>query len=178
MRVFVTGATGFIGRHLCACLDARGDEVVALVRSPEKASSLPTGVTRFAGDLSAFRDPATELPAADAVVHLAGVVAARRLADVRELWRELARVVGRSVLVLPVPRPALYVAMLVSTAASGLLGFKNQLDAKQYQQMVAPAWVCSSEKLQRELGWRPRHNLADCLANAAAGYRAAGLLRA
>src|SRR6516162_5483281 len=30
MIVFVTGATGFLGRHLCAALLQRGDEVVAL----------------------------------------------------------------------------------------------------------------------------------------------------
>lgn len=32
MRVFVTGATGFIGGALAQALAARGDDVVALVR--------------------------------------------------------------------------------------------------------------------------------------------------
>ena len=38
-RVAVTGATGFIGRHLVEVLVARGAEVVAVVRRPEAARS-------------------------------------------------------------------------------------------------------------------------------------------
>lgn len=324
MRVFVTGATGFIGQHLCRRIAERGDEVVAMVRSPGKASTLPRGATTFAGDLSTFADPETELPACDVVVHLAGVVAAKSLADyeatnylavrdlvaclsrqrwrprrlvfasslaaagptpegavwtesdalrpidpygdakaraetvvreapfpttafrppivlgpgdeasltlfkaarsglgfrvagasqrlsfvdvrdlveavllmiddpragpqvyyashpaatdVHELWRELARAVQRSVVVVPVPRSVLYVAMLASTAGAAVFRYKNQLDEKQYRQMAAPAWVCSSERLRADLGWNPAHDLSDCLAHAAAGYRAAGVLK-
>src|SRR3712207_2099055 len=40
VRAFVTGGTGFIGAHLVRKLRARGDEVVALVRSPGKAAPL------------------------------------------------------------------------------------------------------------------------------------------
>ncbi|MGH2735627.1 MAG: NAD(P)H-binding protein, partial [Actinomycetota bacterium] len=40
MRAFVTGATGFIGGRLARALRARGDDVVALVRSPERAREL------------------------------------------------------------------------------------------------------------------------------------------
>jgi len=51
MRAFVTGATGFIGSHLCDGLAARGDQVVAMVRSPDKSSRLPAGTEIFRGDL-------------------------------------------------------------------------------------------------------------------------------
>jgi nucleoside-diphosphate-sugar epimerase len=324
LRVLVTGGTGFIGHHLCRQLVARGDHVVALVRSPGKVGRLPAGVEPLMGDLSLFANLSVELPPFDVVVHLAGVVAAERPAqyeainydavrqlvdclarqkwkparmlfasslaaagpsaldvewteadaprpvepygdakaraeevvraapfpttafrppvvlgpgdeasltlfraaqaglgfrvagepqrlsfvdvrdlvdgivlmaddrrtgsfcyyashperiDVRQLWRELARALGRRVLVLPVPRPLLYLAMLASTLGAGLFRYKNQLDAKQYAQMVAPAFLCSSAQLRADLGWAPRHGLADCLANAAEGYRAAGALR-
>ena len=60
MRVAVTGASGFIGRHVTATLVARGDEAVA-VRRPFEASALER----------MFRD-------VGAVVHLAGVVSAVR----------------------------------------------------------------------------------------------------
>ncbi len=40
MKVFVTGGTGFIGGEVVRQLRARGDEVVCLVRSPEKAAKL------------------------------------------------------------------------------------------------------------------------------------------
>lgn len=323
MRFFVTGATGFIGRHLCRELTARGHGVVAMARSSTKLDLLPKNTEVFRADLAAFADPGLVLPASDIVVHLAGIVAADKLedydavnfrsvedllncigrqnwkprrllfasslaaagpspanqpwteadalapidpygaakaraealvlrasypttsfrppsvfgpedpatltlfrtarmgfglrvsgppqrlsfvdvrdlceaillmaddprrgsfvyyashprqTDVPELWRELGRAVGNSVRVLPVPRTALYAAMRVATFGQGLFGYKNQLDAKQYQQMVAPAFVCSSEALRRELGWQPRHDLADALKHAAEGYRKAGML--
>ena len=40
MRAFVTGGTGFIGGRLVQRLRARGDDVVALVRSAGRADEL------------------------------------------------------------------------------------------------------------------------------------------
>jgi len=40
LNYFVTGATGFIGRHLVRKLRERGDEVAVLVRTPAKAADL------------------------------------------------------------------------------------------------------------------------------------------
>ena len=76
IRFFVTGGTGFIGGHLVERLVAEGHEVVALVRSPDKAGRLrELGVTLIAGDLSLFKELDT-LPEVDVVVHLAAVVTA------------------------------------------------------------------------------------------------------
>ncbi len=96
--------------------------------------------------------------------------------DTRAIWRELARAIGRGVFVFPIPKWMLYLGMLGATAAAAVFRFKNQLDAKQYAQMIAPAFLCSGERLQHDLGWKPRHDLAACLAHAAEGYRAAGQL--
>jgi nucleoside-diphosphate-sugar epimerase len=53
VRAFVTGGTGFIGQHLVRKLRERGDEVVALVRSPSKAAPLhDLGAQIVEGDLS------------------------------------------------------------------------------------------------------------------------------
>ena len=40
MRVLVTGATGFIGRHTATCLVERGHDVRALVRNLDRAQEL------------------------------------------------------------------------------------------------------------------------------------------
>ena len=77
MRIFVTGATGFIGGHLTERLVTDGHHVTALVRSPHKADRLrDLGVSLVSGDLSVFADPDFILDPHDVVVHLAGVVSA------------------------------------------------------------------------------------------------------
>jgi nucleoside-diphosphate-sugar epimerase len=83
MRVFVTGATGFVGVHVVAALRARGHDVACLVRNERKAracfaEALPTLV---AGDLDREDALARGVAGADAVVHLAGLVAARSRAE-------------------------------------------------------------------------------------------------
>lgn len=53
MRVFVTGATGFLGRHLALRLLAEGHAVIALVRNPSKAADLAAqGVHIVPGDIT------------------------------------------------------------------------------------------------------------------------------
>lgn len=72
-RVFVTGATGLIGRRLCAALVAEGDQVVALSRNgrPDQSESR-AGLRWIQGDLNAEDSALAELSGCDAVVHLAG----------------------------------------------------------------------------------------------------------
>lgn len=78
-RVAVTGATGFIGRHLVERLAANGDEVRAIQR-PDSRQSAPDGaeVVRAPLDVSALTEAFREV---DVVVHLAGVVATTRESD-------------------------------------------------------------------------------------------------
>ncbi len=82
-RVVVTGATGMIGRALVSALVARGEEVVALSRDPQRArQALGDGV-----ESHAWRSPMAEPPpeaalaGADAVIHLIGEPIAQRWTD-------------------------------------------------------------------------------------------------
>ena len=73
MRVAVTGATGFIGSHLCVALARAGHRVVATSRDPGKVPSVGAvaGIELARGDLS---DPSTwlaSLQGCDALVHVA-----------------------------------------------------------------------------------------------------------
>jgi nucleoside-diphosphate-sugar epimerase len=55
MRVFLTGATGYVGGAVAAALRAAGHDVGALVRPDAKTSALrDRGVTLIAGDLAAL----------------------------------------------------------------------------------------------------------------------------
>lgn len=72
MHVFVTGATGYLGRHLLPKLVARGHRVAALVRpgSQWRLSGDCRVVVGDALDASTF---APAIGAVDALVHLVGV---------------------------------------------------------------------------------------------------------
>lgn len=85
MRILVTGASGFVGRAVCAQLVARGHEVLALVRRP---GSEPQGTTCVPGDLTAPAHLRASLAnlRPQAVVHLAAEIAAQRDAErIREV---------------------------------------------------------------------------------------------
>jgi nucleoside-diphosphate-sugar epimerase len=72
MRAFVTGGTGFIGGRLVDRLTDRGDDVVALVRSPDKAAQLrEQGVEVVEGDLSSEEAIREGVRGCDAVFHVA-----------------------------------------------------------------------------------------------------------
>lgn len=75
MRIFLTGATGFLGRHLLARLDRSGvAEVRCLVRRGRTPAASPRGplVVSVEGDLRKG-PPAGALEGCDAVVHLAAL---------------------------------------------------------------------------------------------------------
>jgi dihydroflavonol-4-reductase len=74
MRAFVTGGTGFVGGHLARKLRERGDDVVALVRSPGKATQIrELGCEIVEGDLSDEDVIRKAVVGCDAVFHVAAM---------------------------------------------------------------------------------------------------------
>jgi dihydroflavonol-4-reductase len=88
MKAFVTGGTGFIGGRLIRKLRERGDEVVALVRSPAKAADLrDLGVELVQGDLASEQAISDGVRGCDAVFHVAAVYKVGIPASEREdMW--------------------------------------------------------------------------------------------
>jgi len=72
MRVFITGATGFIGSYLIPELIEAGHEVVGLSRSEEGAAKIKqAGATAYLGDVNDHDRLRVGAQDADAVVHAA-----------------------------------------------------------------------------------------------------------
>lgn len=75
MKVFLTGATGFVGRYMLRRLLAEGHAVRALVRDPQKAAELSqAGVELVAGDVVEGTGIEQGIEGCDAAIHLVGII--------------------------------------------------------------------------------------------------------
>src|SRR5579883_2894429 len=73
MKTFVTGGSGFVGRHMIQMLRDRGDEVVALARSEQAAKQVTQlGAKAVRGDLLNEQAMIRGMQACDVVFHIAG----------------------------------------------------------------------------------------------------------
>jgi nucleoside-diphosphate-sugar epimerase len=79
MRIFLTGATGYIGSAVLEAALRGGHQVTALVRNSEKAEQVSArGATPIVGDLSKPQSYAPAAEHADAIVHTAAEQSKRR----------------------------------------------------------------------------------------------------
>jgi len=121
MKITITGATGLIGTRLVRALQARGDEVTVLSRSPQSAAAA-LGVEAIGWDSLSEPAPADALSGRDAVIHLAGEPVAQRWTDESKKAIRDSRELGTRNLVAGIaaaqPRPT----VLVSSSAVGYYG--------------------------------------------------------
>ncbi len=72
MKVFVTGATGYIGGSVATKLLERGDQVIGLARSDDAATALKKrGIEPLAGDINAYTPIVEATKRVDAVINTA-----------------------------------------------------------------------------------------------------------
>jgi nucleoside-diphosphate-sugar epimerase len=77
VRVLVTGATGFIGRHLAYALASAGHEVICCARDPAQPQRRLAGLSWVHADLTRDFSPGDwllRLQAVDAVVNAEGIL--------------------------------------------------------------------------------------------------------
>jgi nucleoside-diphosphate-sugar epimerase len=118
MEILVTGATGFVGRHVADELARSGRRVRCLVRPSADASELERagyGIVR--GEVLDQGSLDAAVRGADAVVHVAGLIAARSFREMRRVNEEgvgrLAAACSRA------PAPPRRFVLISSLAAAG-----------------------------------------------------------
>lgn len=95
MKVFVTGATGFVGTAVVQELLGAGYEVLGLARSEESAKKLiEAGAGAHRGDLTDLASLKIGGKAADAVIHLGFVHDFGRFQEMCELDKEVINAIG------------------------------------------------------------------------------------
>lgn len=89
----------------------------------------------------------------------------------RDIVTGIAKSMGRSVTVLPVPRPLASLALGAVGGVSGLLKRKTILRADKAHEFFQPAWTADPAPMMGDTGWVPAHDMALGLARTWDWYR-------
>jgi len=147
MRIFLTGGTGFIGGEVARLLRERGDEVVALVRTPAKARAL-AGCELVEGDLSSADVLRSAMSGVDAVIHGAAVYSIGIPASARPAMAD-ANVGGTSRVLSAALEAGVSRAVYVSTIA--VFGnTRGQVAAEDWQRPAGLGFTSAYEQTKVE----------------------------
>jgi dihydroflavonol-4-reductase len=146
--VLVTGATGFLGEHLCRVLVEQGDTVRGLARTRSGVLA-DLGVEHIRGDVLAGPELDQALTGVDAVFHLAGAVS-RDPGDAQRMMRlhvdGTRRVLDRM--------NAADVRRMVLASTSGTIGVSKDeeiLDeSAPYAEEIVAGWPYYASKIYQE----------------------------
>lgn len=140
MRIFLTGATGYIGSAVLDAALRAGHQVTALVRDPEKAEHVALrGASPILGELSKPVSYAPAAEQADAIVHCAFEPSKRGTTIDRFAIETLSAIAGRRV---DAGRPAVF----VYTSGVWVLGHTQGRAAEDTPVNPPP-----------HVAWRPEH---------------------
>ncbi|MGE5407716.1 MAG: TIGR01777 family oxidoreductase [Syntrophothermus sp.] len=155
MRVLVTGATGLIGSRLCEALLARGDEVVALSRDPDRAAEKSPRVAWHAWEPTLERPPAEAFDGVDGVIHLLGEPINQRWTDEAKRKIMETRRTGTHNLVGTIAGLESKPSVLVSQSAVGYYGDRGDAlvdeetgPGKSFDAEVTVAWEHAAREVE------------------------------
>lgn len=136
-------------------------------------------VTDLCDALVRIADRGERVPAESAAT-VSGVgryhVCAERTITYAELGRLAGAAAGWSVAPIPVPRPVMWVMGSIGEALGRIRRRPSIMNFDKARESLAGGWVCSDEKIRRELGYQPAAPLEVRLAETVAWYRAHGWL--
>jgi nucleoside-diphosphate-sugar epimerase len=94
----------------------------------------------------------------------------------RDIGRAIGMAIGRRPFLLPVPGALAGPIVGAIGRAAAAAGRPSAVNSDKMAEFLAPAWLLSVEKAERELGWRAAHDLTAGMAKTAAWYLGEGLL--
>jgi len=135
MKVLITGATGLVGKILCAALSTRGHELRVLTRDVEKAkASLDLPAQFYVWDAAREKVPAEAVQGIEWVFHLAGDgIADSRWTDERKKQIYDSRVLGSQNLMASLEGVET-LKFILSASAIGYYGDCGELDLDERAQ--------------------------------------------
>ncbi|MBI1302429.1 MAG: TIGR01777 family protein [Phycisphaera sp.] len=172
MRVGVTGASGLVGKQLCAFLSTGGHEVVRFVRGTPRHASERRWDPR---DIERGVDPAS-VADLDCVVHLAGAgIADRRWSEARKREIHESRVLGTAAIARGIARAKTPPRAFVSSSAIGFYGDRGSewVDERSargagFLADICEAWEAATAEA-RDAGVRTVHLRTGVVLTAAGG---------
>ncbi|UCD72369.1 MAG: TIGR01777 family oxidoreductase [Syntrophobacterales bacterium] len=125
MKIFITGGTGFVGRHLTSRLIGEGHTVTVLSRSEKASDRLPDGIYIVQGDPTVGGTWQESLKGQDCIINLAGAsLFTRWKPDTKRLIRE-SRISTTRNIVDAIESARTRDVVLFSTSAVGYYGFRG-----------------------------------------------------
>lgn len=147
MRVFITGANGFVGTNLCRAFVKEGHQVTALIRSEKRRKRLPKEVSRVVGESTKTGKWQESVAGHDVLINLAGATTFRRWnEEYKQLLRD-SRILTTKNLVEAIPREAGHSVTVLSTSGVGYYGFtadeeldENSPSGNDFMAQLAHDW--------------------------------------
>ncbi len=123
MRIFITGANGFVGTNLCRSFVKQGHQVSGLIRGEGK--QLPEGVSRVIGESTKPGKWQESVAGHDVLINLAGASIFKRWdKEYKQLLRD-SRLLTTKNLVEAIPKESDPKIVLLSTSAVGYYGSRG-----------------------------------------------------
>lgn len=123
MQIVITGATGLIGKPLCAALVADGHTITVLTRNPEQTRKMPAQVQLVRWDGQTLGEWSRAVDGADAIINLAGAgIADGRWSAARKQSIIQSRVLAGQALTQAIERAQQKPKVLIQASAVGYYG--------------------------------------------------------
>ncbi|MEA4981565.1 MAG: NAD-dependent epimerase/dehydratase family protein [Paludibacter sp.] len=94
----------------------------------------------------------------------------------REIVDTIASEMNKKIFLLSIPKFLIKLIMYLSTAISVVFRVPNFYDYRQYKQMTTPSFICTSELLSAETGWKAKTKFSEAIKFCVEGYKKLGWL--